>query len=79
MRLEHTVCNEQLCQPTTYKTPAVKKSSTTHLTKYGGRHRASMLTGMGIGPELMHHVEKVFLWAGIPVDFEKIVIKVSQA
>lgn len=35
-----------------------------------------MITGMGIGPELMGHVERVFKCSGVPVDFEKIDIKV---
>lgn len=34
-----------------------------------------MLPGAGVGPELMDAVRKVFLYAGVPVDFELITVK----
>jgi len=39
---------------------------------YGGRHRVTLLPGDGVGPELMGHVQTVFRYAGVPVDFEEI-------
>ncbi|KAJ1529868.1 hypothetical protein ONE63_006600 [Megalurothrips usitatus] len=44
------------------------------LTKYGGRHTVTLLPGVGIGPELMQGVRKVFAAAGVPVDFEEHVL-----
>ena len=29
-----------------------------------------MLPGVGIGPELMKHVRKIFSFIGVPIDFE---------
>ncbi|XP_026278345.2 isocitrate dehydrogenase [NAD] subunit gamma, mitochondrial-like [Frankliniella occidentalis] len=43
-------------------------------TKYGGRHTVTLLPGVGIGPELMQGVRKVFAAAGVPVDFEEHVL-----
>lgn len=44
------------------------------LTKYGGRHVVTMLTGAPPGPKLMGFVKDVFKAAHVPVDFEEIVI-----
>lgn len=39
---------------------------------YGGRHTVAMLTGDGVGPELMEYVKEVYHVLGAPVDFEEI-------
>ncbi|XP_014210040.1 isocitrate dehydrogenase [NAD] subunit gamma, mitochondrial-like [Copidosoma floridanum] len=41
-------------------------------THYGGRYTATLLPGMGIGPELMGYVKEIFRHIGAPIDFEEI-------
>lgn len=41
-------------------------------TNFGGRVTIAMIPGDGVGPELMDGVKKVFVSAGVPVDFEEI-------
>ncbi|KAK6175604.1 hypothetical protein SNE40_014031 [Patella caerulea] len=45
--------------------------------QYGGRHTVTLMTGDGVGPELLGHVQEVFRYAGAPIDFEKIEINSS--
>ncbi|XP_058875920.1 isocitrate dehydrogenase [NAD] subunit gamma, mitochondrial isoform X1 [Acipenser ruthenus] len=45
--------------------------------KYGGRHTVTMIPGDGIGPELLRHVQEVFRYSCVPVDFE--VVHVNSA
>ncbi|KAL5013767.1 hypothetical protein ScPMuIL_008037 [Solemya velum] len=45
--------------------------------KYGGRNTVTVLTGDGVGPELLNHVQEVFRHAGAPVDFEELEINSS--
>ncbi|XP_052284548.1 isocitrate dehydrogenase [NAD] subunit gamma, mitochondrial-like isoform X2 [Dreissena polymorpha] len=40
--------------------------------KYGGRNTVTALTGDGVGPELLKHVQEVFRYAGAPVNFEEV-------
>ncbi|KAK6034460.1 isocitrate dehydrogenase, NAD-dependent [Cooperia oncophora] len=52
--------------------PSVLNSSAAKLNRYGGRHSVTVLPGDGIGPEMLEHVEKIFGFAQVPVDFEKV-------
>lgn len=47
--------------------------------QYGGRHTVTLLSGDGIGPELLNHVKTVFRFAGAPVDFDEVTINSSTA
>ncbi|EGW14347.1 probable isocitrate dehydrogenase [NAD] gamma 2, mitochondrial [Cricetulus griseus] len=40
--------------------------------KYGGRHTVTIISGDGIGPELMVHVKRIFRSNCVPVDFEEV-------
>ncbi|KHN84477.1 Isocitrate dehydrogenase [NAD] subunit gamma 1, mitochondrial [Toxocara canis] len=42
------------------------------LGKYGGRHTITVLPGDGIGPEMVAHLQRVFRFANVPVDFEEV-------
>ncbi|XP_076813890.1 isocitrate dehydrogenase [NAD] subunit gamma, mitochondrial-like [Clavelina lepadiformis] len=48
------------------------EENTRKLALYGGRQTITMIPGDGIGPEVMDAVKKVFLAAGVPVDFEEV-------
>lgn len=50
----------------------------TPLAKYGGRHRVAMLPGDGIGPEMMEHIKRIFVFSHIPVDFEEIEVSSKE-
>uniref|UniRef100_H2YB56 Isopropylmalate dehydrogenase-like domain-containing protein n=1 Tax=Ciona savignyi TaxID=51511 RepID=H2YB56_CIOSA len=39
---------------------------------YGGRQTVTLIPGDGIGPEMSDAVRKIFLSAGVPVDFEEV-------
>lgn len=45
---------------------------------YGGRHTVAMLTGDGVGPEMMEYVKDVCQLLGSPVDFEEIPVNHSS-
>ncbi|KAM9750764.1 isocitrate dehydrogenase [NAD] subunit gamma, mitochondrial isoform 2-T2 [Menidia menidia] len=45
--------------------------------KYGGRHTVTLIPGDGIGPDLLNHVQEVFRFSCVPVDFE--VVNVNSA
>ncbi|XP_025106370.1 isocitrate dehydrogenase [NAD] subunit gamma, mitochondrial-like isoform X2 [Pomacea canaliculata] len=45
--------------------------------KYGGRNTVTMLTGDGVGPELLGHLQEIFRYAGAPIDFERVDINAS--
>ncbi|XP_059169701.1 isocitrate dehydrogenase [NAD] subunit gamma, mitochondrial-like isoform X2 [Physella acuta] len=47
------------------------------LAKYGGRHTVTLMTGDGVGPELLSHVQEIFRYAGAPIDFEIVEINSS--
>uniref|UniRef100_A0A915AHA6 Isopropylmalate dehydrogenase-like domain-containing protein n=1 Tax=Parascaris univalens TaxID=6257 RepID=A0A915AHA6_PARUN len=49
------------------------------LARYGGRQRVTMLTGDGIGPEMLAHVKNIFSFANVPVDFEEIPLSSNLA
>ncbi|VDL70176.1 unnamed protein product [Nippostrongylus brasiliensis] len=51
---------------------SVLNSSSAKLAKYGGRHSVTVLPGDGIGPEMFEHVQRIFNYAQVPVDFEKV-------
>lgn len=38
--------------------------------KYGGRNTVTLMTGDGVGPELLKYVQEIFRYAGAPIDFE---------
>uniref|UniRef100_A0A7E4VVL1 Isocitrate dehydrogenase [NAD] subunit, mitochondrial n=1 Tax=Panagrellus redivivus TaxID=6233 RepID=A0A7E4VVL1_PANRE len=40
------------------------------LARYGGRQTVTALPGDGIGPEMIAHVQRIFTFANVPVDFE---------
>ncbi|GAA34041.2 isocitrate dehydrogenase (NAD+) [Clonorchis sinensis] len=46
---------------------------------YGGRHTVAMLTGDGVGPEMMDYVKEVYQLIGAPVDFEEIHVNINCA
>lgn len=48
-----------------------------NLSKYGGRNTVTLLTGDGVGPELLSHVQEVFRYAGAPIDFETVEINAN--
>ncbi|VDM78557.1 unnamed protein product [Strongylus vulgaris] len=50
----------------------VMNGSATKLNRYGGRHNVTVLPGDGIGPEMLEHVETIFKFAQVPVDFESV-------
>lgn len=41
-------------------------------TKYGGKHRVTMIHGDGTGPEMMSHIKETFRHMNVPVVFEDI-------
>ncbi|KAK7101754.1 hypothetical protein V1264_020088 [Littorina saxatilis] len=45
--------------------------------KYGGRHCVTLMTGDGVGPEILTHVQEIFRYAGAPIDFETVEINSS--
>ncbi|XP_051518282.1 isocitrate dehydrogenase [NAD] subunit gamma, mitochondrial-like [Myxocyprinus asiaticus] len=45
--------------------------------KYGGRHAVTLITGDGIGPELLNHIRELFRFCCVPVNFE--IVKVASA
>ncbi|EPB66496.1 putative isocitrate dehydrogenase, NAD-dependent [Ancylostoma ceylanicum] len=49
---------------------SVMNSSGAKLNRYGGRHSVTVLPGDGIGPEMLEHVQKIFSFGQVPVDFE---------
>ncbi|XP_045164560.2 isocitrate dehydrogenase [NAD] subunit gamma, mitochondrial-like isoform X2 [Mercenaria mercenaria] len=52
-------------------------SSVEKFSKYGGRNTVTVLTGDGVGPELLKHVQEIFRYAGAPVVFEEVNINVE--
>uniref|UniRef100_A0A915E887 Isopropylmalate dehydrogenase-like domain-containing protein n=1 Tax=Ditylenchus dipsaci TaxID=166011 RepID=A0A915E887_9BILA len=42
--------------------------------RYGGRQMVSVMPGDGIGPEMIQHLDRIFTFAHIPVDFEMIAL-----
>ncbi|CAN7950403.1 unnamed protein product, partial [Ixodes hexagonus] len=50
------------------------KRSLHHQPIYGGRYFVTLLPGHGIGPEMMRHVEAVFVCGKVPVDFETVLV-----
>ncbi|XP_041347775.1 isocitrate dehydrogenase [NAD] subunit gamma, mitochondrial-like isoform X3 [Gigantopelta aegis] len=69
-------CSANCHRRRTYVSDATDIQSA-NCAKYGGRHTVSLLTGDGVGPELLDHVQTVFKYAGAPIDFEKVVINAS--
>ncbi|XP_076091729.1 isocitrate dehydrogenase [NAD] subunit gamma, mitochondrial-like isoform X2 [Mytilus galloprovincialis] len=55
-----------------------KQTEPKNLSRYGGRNTVTLLTGDGVGPELMSHVQEVFRHAGAPIDFEEVEINASK-
>ncbi|WAR25223.1 IDH3G-like protein, partial [Mya arenaria] len=51
-------------------------TSRERFSKYGGRNTVTVMTGDGVGPELLKHVQEVY--AGAPVNFEEVEIDASQ-
>ncbi|XP_078487746.1 isocitrate dehydrogenase [NAD] subunit gamma, mitochondrial-like [Ciona intestinalis] len=45
---------------------------------YGGRQTVTLIPGDGIGPEVSDAVRKIFLSAGVPVDFEEVNVTSSN-
>uniref|UniRef100_A0AC34F8A7 Isopropylmalate dehydrogenase-like domain-containing protein n=1 Tax=Panagrolaimus sp. ES5 TaxID=591445 RepID=A0AC34F8A7_9BILA len=50
----------------------VLPSDRANLARYGGRQTVTALPGDGIGPEMIDHVNRIFSFAQVPVDFETI-------
>ena len=44
------------------------------LTKYGGKHRVTVIHGDGVGPEMMFHVKEAFTAVRVNVDYEDILL-----
>ncbi|KAI6237500.1 Isocitrate dehydrogenase [NAD] subunit, mitochondrial [Aphelenchoides besseyi] len=40
------------------------------IAAYGGRYTVTALPGDGIGPEMLEHIQRIFHFAHVPVDFE---------
>ncbi|RUS76118.1 hypothetical protein EGW08_016114 [Elysia chlorotica] len=57
--------------------PHVASLETRTLAKYGGRNTVTLMTGDGVGPELLSHVQEIFRFAGAPIDFEVVEINAS--
>ncbi|XP_061827377.1 isocitrate dehydrogenase [NAD] subunit gamma, mitochondrial-like [Nerophis lumbriciformis] len=47
--------------------------------QYGGRHTVTLIPGDGIGPELATHVQELFRFCCVPVDFEVVHVDSSMA
>ncbi|XP_077369344.1 isocitrate dehydrogenase [NAD] subunit gamma, mitochondrial-like isoform X4 [Festucalex cinctus] len=47
-----------------------KSTYTPPPAQYGGRHTVTLIPGDGIGPELANHVQELFRFCCVPVDFE---------
>ncbi|KAG7453715.1 isocitrate dehydrogenase [NAD] subunit gamma, mitochondrial-like, partial [Solea senegalensis] len=47
--------------------------------RYGGRHIVTLIPGDGIGPELADHVQKLFRFCCVPVDFEVVTVDSTMA
>ncbi|KHJ93157.1 isocitrate dehydrogenase, NAD-dependent [Oesophagostomum dentatum] len=56
----------------------MEKAYIAKLNRYGGRHSVTVLPGDGIGPEMIAHVEKIFNFAQVPVDFESVHLSAEQ-
>ncbi|XP_076448112.1 isocitrate dehydrogenase [NAD] subunit gamma, mitochondrial-like [Babylonia areolata] len=64
---------------------AGNQSYVTHATEqqakscamYGGRHTVTLMTGDGVGPEILTHIQEIFRYAGAPIDFETVEINSS--
>lgn len=46
--------------------------------RYGGRHTVTALPGDGIGPEMLEHIQRIFVFAHVPVDFEVVDLSSSN-
>ncbi|XP_046890227.1 isocitrate dehydrogenase [NAD] subunit gamma, mitochondrial-like isoform X1 [Hypomesus transpacificus] len=58
-----------------------EKSSYTAIpppARYGGRHMVTLIPGDGIGPELLNHVQELFRFCCVPVDFEVVNVDSSM-
>lgn len=44
------------------------------MTKYGGKHRVTLIHGDGIGPEMMFHIKEALRHVRAPVEFEEILL-----
>uniref|UniRef100_A0A8R1DTN6 Isocitrate dehydrogenase [NAD] subunit, mitochondrial n=1 Tax=Caenorhabditis japonica TaxID=281687 RepID=A0A8R1DTN6_CAEJA len=56
----------------------VLQTNTTKLARYGGRHNVAVLPGDGIGPEMIHHVERILAAVQAPIDFEIVNLTSSE-
>ena len=41
-------------------------------TKYGGKHRVTLISGDGIGQEMMFHIKEVMRHVRAPIEFEEV-------
>jgi len=48
-------------------------------TKYGGKHRVTLIHGDGTGPEMMSHIKETFRHLNAPVEFEDIELNKQTA
>jgi isocitrate dehydrogenase (NAD+) len=60
-----------------FRSPVMRHAQAS-LARYGGRHNVTVLPGDGIGPEMIAHVEKIFQFAQVPVDFEAVSLTSQQ-
>ena len=52
----------------------INKNQIRNLTKYGGKHRVTLIHGDGIGPEMMFHVKEAYTAVRVNVDFEDVLL-----
>ncbi|KAK7484158.1 hypothetical protein BaRGS_00024647 [Batillaria attramentaria] len=58
-----------------YTTAAQQK--TVSRARYGGRNTVTLITGDGVGPEILQHVQDIFRYAGAPIDFETVEVNAT--
>ncbi|KAM7539457.1 hypothetical protein Aperf_G00000049879 [Anoplocephala perfoliata] len=63
--------------PSAYGLPQ-RVQTTLPRAMYGGRHTVAMLTGDGVGPEMMEHIKSVYYALGAPVDFDEVSVSGSS-
>ncbi|KAI6199529.1 Isocitrate dehydrogenase [NAD] subunit, mitochondrial [Aphelenchoides besseyi] len=54
----------------TFCNAGMQASLAAEIASYGGRYTVTALPGDGIGPEMLEHIQRIFHFAHVPVDFE---------
>ncbi|XP_061529519.1 isocitrate dehydrogenase [NAD] subunit gamma 1, mitochondrial-like isoform X2 [Phycodurus eques] len=82
--LKTGLCNRLQAKACASASRQRKSAYTTHQmipppAQYGGRHTVTLIPGDGIGPELVNHVQELFRFCCVPVDFEVVNVDSSAA